>query len=232
MTNQHILSKNTPRTMSAFKHEEVDFWKRYSLHIEIGFLLSFLVLVLAVQVEWSTTKGFKPELKPQERITVTEVTPTDHKQNTPPPPKPPAPIEVPDNRTLETGDVNYDVSLGVAPNAPDAEPPPPEPNEETRDEPFVTVEQPPALVGGKKALYESVEYPPFAKEVGIEGRVIVQFVVDEEGNVQNPTILKGVHKLLNEEAIKAVTEQTFEPGRQRGRPVPVQMEIPVVFQLK
>ncbi len=85
---------------------------------------------------------------------------------------------------------------------------------------------------GSEALYESVEYPAFAKRARIEGRVVVQFVVDEEGNVQTPTILKGAHKLLNKAAIEAIKEQTFEPDRQRGREVKVQMKRTVVFQFR
>lgn len=96
---------------------------------------------------------------------------------------------------------------------------------------YTVVEEPPKLVGGRAALQESIEYPTFAEKAGIEGRVTVRFVADEQGNVQNPEILTGVHKLLNEEAIRAVKQQTFEPGRQEGEPVRVQMSLPVVFEL-
>ncbi len=96
---------------------------------------------------------------------------------------------------------------------------------------YMVVEEQPDLVGGMKALQEAVHYPTLAKEAGIEGRVIVQFVVDEEGNVTNPTITRGVHESLNEAAIEAVKAQTFKPGKQRGEPVKVQMSLPVTFRL-
>jgi TonB family protein len=102
--------------------------------------------------------------------------------------------------------------------------------EEEEGEVFMVVDKQPELVGGMEALQQSVEYPGFAKQAGIEGRVIVQFIVDEEGNVQDPKITRGVHKLLNEEAIRAVKEQKFKPGKKRGRAVKVQMSLPVDFR--
>jgi TonB family protein len=93
------------------------------------------------------------------------------------------------------------------------------------------VEDQPELVGGMKALQEAVSYPELAKEAGIEGRVIVQFVVDENGTVTNPEITRGVHKLLNEAALQAVKQQEFKPGQQQGEPVKVQMSLPVTFRL-
>jgi len=107
-----------------------------------------------------------------------------------------------------------------------------QPEGEEEQEIFMVVENQPELKGGMKALQESVEYPEFAKKAGIEGRVIVQFVVNEQGNVQNPKVTRGVHKLLNKEAIKAVKEQSFKPGKQRGEAVKVQMSLPVTFRLQ
>ncbi|WP_259253912.1 energy transducer TonB [Salinibacter ruber] len=116
-------------------------------------------------------------------------------------------------------------------------PPSPAENEEEEDnteegEVFMVVEKQPELIGGVKALQESVEerYPESAKDSGIEGRVIVQFVVDKQGNVQDPRVTRSVHKQLDEAAIEAVREQKFKPGRQRGEPVNVQMSLPVTFR--
>jgi len=97
--------------------------------------------------------------------------------------------------------------------------------------PSKNVDETPELVGGMKALQESSTYPEMAKEAGIEGRVIVQFVVDKTGSVTKPTVAQGAHELLNKAALAAVKEQTFEPGRKEGEPVPVQMSLPVTFRL-
>lgn len=99
-------------------------------------------------------------------------------------------------------------------------------------ETFMVVENSPELLGGMEALQDSVDYPDFAKKAGIEGRVIVQFIVDEEGNVQDPKVTRGVHKLLNKAAIEAVKEVKFKPGMQRGQCVKVQHSLPVTFRLQ
>jgi TonB family protein len=99
------------------------------------------------------------------------------------------------------------------------------------DEVHMVVEDQPELLGGMKALQESIQYPQMAKEAGIEGRVIVQFVVDKNGAVTNPTVTKGVHEQLNEAALQAVKQQEFNPGRQDGEPRKVQMSLPVTFRL-
>jgi TonB family protein len=105
------------------------------------------------------------------------------------------------------------------------------PTQRSGDGPYVVVEDPPKLKGGLAALQEEITYPKLARKAGIEGRVFVKFVVGTDGAVQNPTVTRGVHKLLNEEALRAVKKITFEPGRQRGKPVRVQMSLPVTFQL-
>jgi TonB family protein len=94
-----------------------------------------------------------------------------------------------------------------------------------------TVDVPPTLVGGLAAVQESIDYPETAQEAGIEGRVIVQFVVDEKGTVRGPSIAHGAHEILNEAALQAVTSQSFAPGKKEGAPVPVQMSLPVTFRL-
>lgn len=220
--------------MSTSGNETDDFWKQHSLLVETRLSLSLLILVSAVQVEWSTTQGFQVDPESPETITVKDVAHTDQERETPPPPTPTTSVVLPTNEVIEAGEVEYDETLEVTLKKDARKTPPPlEPEQKkNQTEVFEVVEHSPSLIGGTKALYESVEYPAFAKETGIEGRVIVQFVVDEEGNVQNPTILKGVHKLLNEAAIEAIKKQQFEPGRQRGRPVKVQMELPVYFRLQ
>ena len=98
------------------------------------------------------------------------------------------------------------------------------------DEVYVIVEDEPEC-GGVQALQSKVEYPEFAKKAGIEGRVFVQFVVDETGEVVDPEVTRGVHQLLNQEALDAVQKMKCEPGRQRGQAVKVRMSLPVTFRL-
>lgn len=101
---------------------------------------------------------------------------------------------------------------------------------ESSEEVFVVVEEQPDC-GGVAALVDQIQYPEFAKKAGIEGRVFVQFVVDENGSVTNPKVTRGVHKLLDEEALRAVRALECTPGEQRGTPVKVRMSLPVTFKL-
>jgi protein TonB len=85
--------------------------------------------------------------------------------------------------------------------------------------------------GGLSALYENLEYPRAARQAGVEGRVVLQFIVRPDGSVEDVTVLKGVNRWLDKAAIEAVKETEFTPGRQRDRAVPVRMTLPVTFRL-
>jgi TonB family protein len=70
-----------------------------------------------------------------------------------------------------------------------------------------------------------------ARRAGIEGRVYVQFIVNENGDVEEPRVIRGIGGGADEEALRAVRDAKFKPGVQRGRPVRVQYSLPVVFKL-
>ena len=97
---------------------------------------------------------------------------------------------------------------------------------------YVIVEQMPELIGGLSAIQAKVRYPEIARKANVEGRVIVQFIVDENGNVRDPEILRGAGAGLDEEAIRVISEHAeFTPGRQDGKPIAVRLSIPIVFKL-
>ncbi len=97
-------------------------------------------------------------------------------------------------------------------------------------EEFAVVERMPELLGGLASIHRAVRYPALAKKAGIEGRVIVQFVVDEQGRVVDPVVVQGIGAGCDEEAIRAVRRARFRPGTQRGTPVKVKMSLPVLFR--
>ena len=99
------------------------------------------------------------------------------------------------------------------------------------DDFFVVVEEMPILIGGLASVQSKVLYPEMARRAGIEGRVTVQFIVNENGDVEDPRIIRGIGGGCDEAALAAVSEAKFEPGMQRGRPVRVQYSMPVVFRL-
>jgi protein TonB len=119
----------------------------------------------------------------------------------------------------------------AAPPPPPPPPPPPEPEPEPEPEIFEVVEQMPELQGGIAGLQSRIQYPEMARRAGIEGRVFVQFVVDENGSPSNITVVRGIGGGCDEAAVAAVRDSRFTPGLQRGRPVKVRMSLPVTFRL-
>lgn len=96
---------------------------------------------------------------------------------------------------------------------------------------FVVVEKMPELIGGLRSVQQRADYPEKARKAGVEGRVIVQFIVNEKGYVENPRVIRGIGSGCDEEALRVVREARFRPGKQRGQPVRVQYSLPIVFKL-
>jgi TonB family protein len=97
-------------------------------------------------------------------------------------------------------------------------------------EPYVVAEQMPELIGGLEGLQAKVRYPDQARLQGVQGRVYVQFIVDEKGNVINPQIIRGVGAGTSEEALRVIKLVKFKPGLMKGKPVPVQYSLPIYFK--
>lgn len=97
---------------------------------------------------------------------------------------------------------------------------------------FDSVETMPELIGGLATLQSMIQYPSNARKAGIEGRVFVQFIVNEQGDVENPTILRGIGGGCDEEALRVTSMLKFTPGIQAGKPIRVRYTLPIVFQLQ
>jgi len=109
---------------------------------------------------------------------------------------------------------------------------PPKEIKKVEEEPafFVAVEEMPQLIGGLKGIQGQIKYPEIAKRVGVEGKVIVQAIVDETGKVVSVSTIKGIGSGCDEVAMDAVRNSKFTPGKQRGKNVKVQVTIPIVFK--
>ena len=93
---------------------------------------------------------------------------------------------------------------------------------------FLYVRRGPELIGTRRRLLREVKYPESARNAGIEGQVVVQFTVDEEGNARNAVILEGIGGGCDEEAIRVITEHArFKPGISGEIAVPVTMSMPI-----
>jgi TonB family protein len=97
---------------------------------------------------------------------------------------------------------------------------------------FVAVEEMPEPIGGIAAIQRLIEYPEIAKRAGVEGKVYVLAFINENGNVTNAKIIKGIGAGCDEAALDAILKSKFKPGRQRGKTVKVQVSIPLVFKLQ
>jgi periplasmic protein TonB len=220
--------------MALRKTEDADLRRRYPIYVEIGMIAALAVLIVAFRVDWATQSSFDIIDQEQEIVEIEEILQTQQIEQPPPPPRPPVPIEVPNEEILEDDFLDLDATLDLdAPTA--APPPPPPPREEPRaaePEIFVIVEEMPELVGGLASIQSQIRYPEVARRAGVEGRVFVQFVVDEEGRVVDPVVTRGLGAGLDEEAIRAVSNARFTPGKQRGQPVRVRMSLPITFRLR
>ena len=97
---------------------------------------------------------------------------------------------------------------------------------------YLSAEKMPAIKGGMAAIGKKVKYPRIAREMGIQGVVYVGFIVDPEGKVIEPKILKSVAKPLDEEALRVITKEVkFTPGYFQGKAVPVRMVLPIRFRI-
>ncbi len=101
---------------------------------------------------------------------------------------------------------------------------------------FTVVEQKPEFPGGKDALMKylisELKYPKDAEADGVEGRVMVQFIVDKDGSIKNVEALKGIAPSCDEEAVRVIANMpNWNPGSQRGKKVAVRMLMPIVFSL-
>ena len=104
-------------------------------------------------------------------------------------------------------------------------------NVEQSAEKFTYVEQMPAFKGDFNAfLSQNIHYPPKALKKGIEGRVIVSFVVDEDGSISDVQLMHGIGGGCDEEAIRVVKGMpAWKPGKQNGKPVKVRYTLPIRF---
>ena len=108
---------------------------------------------------------------------------------------------------------------------------------EMSNEPFLVVENMPEFPGGESALMkfiaENINYPKAAQRIGVEGRVTLAFIIDEQGAITDIEVLRGIGAGCDEEAIRVLKLlPNYNPGKQRGVPVKVKMRLPINFNLQ
>lgn len=107
---------------------------------------------------------------------------------------------------------------------------------EAPKEVFKVVEQMPSYPGGQgdllKFLGTNINYPKAAKDAGIEGMVVIQYIIEKDGSISNAKVVKGIGAGCDEEALRVVNAMpNWVAGKQRGQAVPVQFNLPIRFKL-
>lgn len=97
---------------------------------------------------------------------------------------------------------------------------------------YSTVDEMPQLIGGLESLYKNIKYPEKAMISGIQGKVFVQFILDQKGDVTSPKIIKDIGGGCGDAAIEALKKVKFTPGKLNGETVKVQYTLPVNFQIR
>lgn len=219
---------------AKFIPPKLDIKKYHVIFLEIGMIITLLSFIALTKANLhlankSTTSTFAN----QEIVEMEEIERTKQEEKPPAPPRPAIPVEVPNNEIIEDQIINIDAELNF--DEPLPVPPPPvgiEREKQEEEDFFVVVEEMPTLIDGIQSLQKKIVYPEKAKKADIEGLVIVQFVVNEKGEVENPKVIRGIGGGCDEEALRVIKLAKFNPGKQRGTPVRVQFSIPVYFKLQ
>jgi protein TonB len=233
--------------MQPKKNPKADLSQNSSLYFVAG--LAFILLVSWQAIEWKTYEksmyGYEAlnvEDDDDEDVPITE----QIKTPPPPPPPPPAPevIEVVEDEeeveetVIESTETDEDEIIDIVEV---------EEVEEDIDVPFAVIEDVPIFPGCERVkkserrtcfqekmnrhIRKNFRYPEIAQEMGIQGRVYVQFVIAKDGNITGVR-MRGPDKNLEKEAARIIGKlPRMTPGKQRGRPVRVPFSIPITFRL-
>ena len=244
------------------KYPEVDIFQFRNVFLEYGLLVSLVLMILAFswttydkKIDISAYLGTLTDEIEMETPRTAEPPP-------PPPPPPQAATmqiiesDMPDVETMifEDMSINAETEVTAAPvveskKVPPPPPPPPPPVDNER-EIFKVVEVNPMFPGCENVdekeaqkkcseekmlqfIYGNIQYPAIARENGVEGMVVVQFVVEKDGSCTNINVMRDIGAGCGDEAKRIVQIMPkWHPGRQRDRPVRVMFTLPVRFKLE
>lgn len=225
--------------MEAKKSPKADLESKKTFFVQIGLIVALAAMLVAFEWKSYDTKQIDISTRQVENVEeeMVEIT----QQNKPPPP--PAPPAQTTLIHIVTDDVDVDDDLVIDAEANqlteiEAYTPPAVTEEEevAEAEIFTVVEESPAFPGGDAAriqfLQQNIVYPQMARESGIQGTVYVTFVVEKNGAVTDVRVLRGIGGGCDEEAVRVIKAMPkWNPGKQRGKPVRVQFNMPIKFTL-
>lgn len=228
--------------MELKKNPKADLENRRGLYLEIG-----LVVILVAALVAFNVKSYDREEKEQiERVATDEqeeIIIQTQQEELPPPPPPEQPEVTTEFEVVEDeAEIKNElvVNAEVTDDTKNIEITPVKIEEEEEEEDvqiFTVVENDPEFPGGMEALYkylrDNIKYPQLARDNNITGKVYVTFVVERDGSIANPRVLKDIGGGCGAEAIRVVKSMPkWSPGKQRGKAVRVQFNLPVSFNLQ
>jgi protein TonB len=221
--------------MELKKSKEADLESKKIVFMTVGLVMVSAIVLMAFTYT-TVTPDEKKELATEKKKVSDELVfemvepvepPPVEQQQAPPPPDLEEIEVVDDEEEIEEIDFNLDPE----------ELPPPVEEEKIIDEPIQDfVEVDPAFPGGEAAMVQFIQknvvYPELSREMGEQGTVYVQFVVNSDGSIQDVVVLKGVSDQLNKEAVRVVKKMpNWSPGEQAGKKVRVRYQIPIKFTI-
>ena len=214
--------------MEVKKSPKADLEGKKSTWLLIGYV--FILALMFVAFEWTdrdkqvtTETGITDVVFEEEIIPITE----QEQKQAPPPPEAPKVEEVlqivENDAKVEETTIQASEETGQA--------------VEVKYVPVEVVEEMPEFPGGMaeclKFLGKNIKYPTISQENGVQGKVIVQFVVNKDGSIVDPVVVRSVDPYLDKEALRVIkTMPKWKPGKQRGKAVRVKYTVPVTFKLQ
>lgn len=230
--------------MEVKKSPKADLEGKKSTWLLIGYVI--VLAFMFVAFEWSERdKKVNMEQQVVEVTFEEEIMPIT--ETPPDPTTPPQPVEAPKVAELleivddaqeveESTDILTEDNIPTAPVNMNVVPVQVVEEEPVEQEIFEVVENMPEFPGGNAALMQylakNINYPTIAQENGTQGRVIIQFVVNQDGSIVDAKVARSVDPYLDKEALRVINAMPkWKPGMQRGKPVRVKFTVPVMFRL-
>ena len=230
--------------MEVKKSPKADLEGKKSTWLLIGYVI--VLAFMFVAFEWSERdKKVNMEQQVVEVTFEEEIMPIT--ETPPDPTTPPQPVEAPKVAELleivddaqeveESTDILTEDNIPTAPVNMNVVPVQVVEEEPVEQEIFEVVENMPEFPGGNAALMQylakNINYPTIAQENGTQGRVIIQFVVNQDGSIVDAKVARSVDPYLGKDALRVINAMPkWKPGMQRGKPVRVKFTVPVMFRL-
>jgi protein TonB len=196
--------------------------EEYPRDLNLAFTVSLIFFILLFLFgRGCSVEAYKP--KAQQEIMGEEIN-IQAQLEEPPPPPPKLQISLPEEIIETTEETADTIQIKETVSFDEFAPPPPAPTQTVFE--VYEVDEPPQPV-----VQVQPEYPEVARKAGLEGRVIVAAVVDENGNVVQASIHSSTNPIFNDAALEAAKKMKFKPARQKDIAVKVKVLIPFVFKL-